>query len=177
MVAQNTQGTPCETLSAFTKLKFYSLSSITVLCVVIAALFAVLMYKTKYGKRIHAIGQSRRAAELSGINVKKLLIIAFVLSSLLGGIVGILLCGYNDGAFLDLGNSYSLTMIAATLLGGTIVSGGKSSVAGTLAGGLMLMLIVTFITLTRLSIGFQYLIEGAILIIILTVSTKKEESE
>ena len=177
MFSNNASGTATTEVVNFSKIRFGSLSIITVICIAIAVLFLFLMYKTKYGKQIHAIGQSRRAAYLSGIRVNVLVIISFIISSLLGAIVGILLCGYDSGAFLDLGNTYALTSVAATLLGGTIVSGGKCSVVGTIFGAMMLTLVVSFITLTKLSIGIQYIIEGAILIMILTVSTKKEEAE
>ena len=148
----------------------------TIVCIVIAILFAVLMYRTKFGKRLHAVGQNRRAAELAGINVPKIVITAFIVCAVIGSITGILCSGFFNGTFMDMGNAYLLTGIAAAIIGGTVVAGGKSHVGGALAGALMLTLIVTFITLTRLSMGLQYLIEGAFLIVILVVSSGKENT-
>ncbi len=123
-----------------------------------------------------AVGQSGRAADLAGINVRRTVIAAFIISGVLGGLTGILCCGFFGGTFLDMGSAYLITGIATTLIGGTAVAGGKSSVGGTFAGALMLTLIVTFITLTKLSIGLQYLIEGIVLVAILAVSSSKEDT-
>lgn len=175
--SQNTLGTPDQSILEFAKWSFKDISSLFLLCIAVVVIFAVVMTKSVYGKKLHAIGQSGKAAGLASINVKMSVILAFMLSSALGAVVGILLCGYSDGATIDMGSAFSITPIAATLIGGTLISGGKSSVIGTLAGGLMLTLLVTFITLTQLPRGYQYLIQGAILIFILSMSKKKEKGE
>ncbi len=176
MIAYNTQAYPNPLIKNFASWKWHDFSTLTMLCLIVAVLLAVVMYRTKFGKRLHAVGQNRRAADLAGINVRRTVIGAFIISGVLGGITGILCGGFFGGTFLDMGNAYLITGIAATLIGGTVVAGGKSSVGGTLAGALMLTLIVTFITLTRLSMGLQYLIEGAVLIAILAVSSGKEDT-
>jgi ribose transport system permease protein len=176
MYAPTTTGTPNATLASFTKLQFHGFSTLLVIAIVIGVVMFVIMYKTKFGKSIHAVGQGRRAAKLAGISVPKVIIRTFALSGALAGLGGILLGAYLGGSYQDMGNSFMLTSIAATLVGGTIASGGKSSVAGTMGGALMMTLIVTFINLTKLSAGFQDLIEGAILILILVASVSKSEA-
>ncbi|MGD0622417.1 MAG: ABC transporter permease [Thermacetogeniaceae bacterium] len=86
-----TTGAPNPGIALFTKLRYGSLSSLTVLCVIIAVLLAIVMYKTKFGKQLHATGQSRRAAELAGINVNRTVITSFLISAFLGAVTGVLL--------------------------------------------------------------------------------------
>jgi len=94
---------------------------------------------------LHAVGQNRTAAALAGINVTRIVISAFVLSSVLAGMAGTLLGGYFGGASQDMGVSYLMTSVAATVIVGTSASGGKSSVAGAVAGSLLLTLMIILI--------------------------------
>lgn len=175
LYAPYSTGLPNKDMADFAKIQFGGFSLLTVICILIAILFSILLYRTKYGKNLHAVGQGRKIAELAGISVPGTIIKTFIISALLAGFTGILLGAYVGGSFMDMGNSYLMPAIATTLVGGTIVSGGKSSVIGTMGGALLLTLVVTFITLTKLSAGLQYLIEGAILISVLIASTSKPE--
>jgi ribose transport system permease protein len=100
-------------------------------------------------------------------------ILAFVISSTLAGVSGILLGGCFGGASQDMGLSYLMTSVAATVIGGTSAAGGKSSVAGTVCGAMMLTLIVAFLNLTRLPMSAQNIIQGGLLMIILIASVPK----
>jgi ribose transport system permease protein len=171
----HSQGAPNEKLAAFAQFQVQGFSLLTVVCIGIALVVAVVLYRTTYGRSLHAIGQGRRTAELAGIRVARTIFVTFVLSALLAGVTGILLGAYVGGAYLDMGNYYLMPSIATTLVGGTLVSGGKSSVAGTMGGALMLTLVQTFLTLTKLSAGLQYLIEGAILMLVLIAAKPKPE--
>ena len=113
------------------------------------------------------------AAALAGINVTRVVIGAFVVSSVLAGIAGTLMGGYFGGASQDMGVSYLMTSVAATVIGGTSASGGKSSVAGAVAGALLLAFLVAFLNLTMLPASFQKIIQGGLLMIILIASVPK----
>jgi ribose transport system permease protein len=169
-------GTPAPEISWFAqKARIGGISPIILVALGIAALVAVLLYKTKYGKRLHAVGQNRKAAQLTGISVPKTVILTFILSSVLAGLTGIFLGGYFGGAFQDMGISYMLTSIAATVIGGTSVAGGKSSVLGTIMGALMLTMLVAFLNVSKLQASMQNLIQGILLIGILVASVPKKQ--
>lgn len=172
--SRHSTGVPNPALEKFTKFQYHGISSLALLCIVLSLIMAIILYRTKFGKQVHAIGQGRTVAELSGINVKRTIILVFMFSALLAGFTGILLGAYIGGAYMDMGNSYMMTSIAAVLVGGTLVSGGKSSVIGMVGGAIMLTLVVTLLRLTKLSAGYQDLIEGAILILILVASVSKK---
>ena len=86
-------------------------SMLTVICIVVAVLLALLLYKTKYGKQLHAVGQKRTAARYAGIKVNKVVILAFVLGGALCGLSGTLCGAFNGGAFQDMGATYFLPSI------------------------------------------------------------------
>ena len=154
-----------------------SLSMLTVICLIVAIALGLLLYKTPYGKQLHAVGQNRTAAKYAGISVNWVVITAFVLGGALCGLSGTLCGAFNGGAFQDMGSTYFLPSIAATFIGGTSAAGGKSNVAGVVLGALMMYLLTTFLNAANLSVGVQRLIQGAVLVLILVASVSKNQGK
>lgn len=154
-----------------------SLSMLTVICLIVAIALGLLLYKTPYGKQLHAVGQKRTAAKYAGISVNRVVITAFVLGGALCGLSGTLCGAFNGGAFQDMGSTYFLPSIAATFIGGTSAAGGKSNVAGVVLGALMMYLLTTFLNAANLSVGVQRLIQGAVLVLILVASVSKNHGK
>jgi ribose transport system permease protein len=174
IVSRMTTGMPSAGVAYFAqKLRILGLSPMIFVAALFSAAMGILMYRTKFGKRLHAVGQNRVAAELAGVNVKRIVISAFVVSSVLAGIAGTLMGGYFGGASQDMGVSYLMTSVAATVIGGTSAAGGKSSVAGAVAGSLLLAFLIAFLNLTMLPASFQKIIQGGLLMIILIASVPK----
>lgn len=165
--SKNATVQPSPVLSRFAQVQIGGFSVLTVLCLLFAAVMGIVMYKTRFGKKLHAVGQGHHIAYLAGIHVPKIIIPVFIFSSLIAGVTGILLGAYVNGSFQTMGDAYQMPAIAAALVGGTLVSGGKSSVLGTFGGAVMLTLLGTLITITGLSAGWQDIIEGAVIILIL----------
>jgi ribose transport system permease protein len=174
IVSRMTTGMPTAGVAFFTQqLRILGLSPMIYIAAAAAILMGLVMYRTKFGKRLHAVGQNRTSAALAGINVAGVVITGFVVSSVLAGIAGTLMGGYFGGAFQDVGVAYLMTSVAATVIGGTSAAGGKSSVAGVVAGSLLLTLMVAFLNLTMLPASFQKIIQGGLLMIILVASVPK----
>lgn len=174
IISTMTTGMPSKAVAYFTQsLRIFGISPMILIAAAIAVAMGVLMYKTKFGKRLHAVGQNRTAAALAGINVERTVITAFVISSVLSGVTGTLLGGYFGGASQDMGVAYLITSVAATVIGGTSAAGGKSSVAGAVSGALMVTLLVAFLNLTMLPAAFQRIIQGVLLMVILVASVPK----
>lgn len=161
----------------FINLRLGDLSMLTIVCLVVAIALGLLLYKTPYGKHLHAVGQNRTAANYAGIPVKRVVITAFVLGGALCGLSGTLCGAFNGGAFQDMGSTYFLPSIAATFIGGTSAAGGKSNVAGVVLGALMMYLLTTFLNAADLSVGVQRLIQGAVLVLILVASVSKNRGK
>jgi ribose transport system permease protein len=128
----------------------------------------VLFTKTTYGQRLHAMGQNREAARLAGVRIGRMTVINFVLSGVLAAWLGVLLSVFQSGPSADLGTTYLLGSVAAVVVGGTSISGGRTSVLGTALGALVLTFLVTDLTIWQVSPGLQDVVEG--LIVVATVS-------
>ena len=169
-----TTGAPGEEFAYFVqKFRIAGISPLIFIAAACAILMAFILYKTKYGKRLHAVGQNRQAAQFAGINIVRVVMTTFTISSVLAGVAGILLGGYFGGAFQDMGLSYLMTSVAAAVIGGTSAAGGKSSVAGAVSGAMLLTLIVALLNLSQLHASYQNLIQGALLMVLLIASVPK----
>lgn len=141
-----------------------------------ATLMYILMYKTKYGWNLHAVGQNRMAAGLSGINVNRTVIIAFIIDAVLCGISGVLINGYIGLGGQDIGSSYIMPCIIVTVVGGTGLAGGKSSVIGIVLASIMWTMLNAFLNLTWLGVPYQNLLKGLILVLVLIASAPKQQT-
>ena len=137
------------------------------ICVIVAFVFG----RTIFGKQLHAVGQNREAAALAGVRINRVIIGVYVVSGLLGACTGILLAAYNAGAFIGMGDVYLLGSLAAIVLGGTPVSGGVSSIIGTAIGALVITLLITVLQLSKLGAGWQNILEGLVVIVVVTVTS------
>lgn len=158
---------PSENFVKFVNINVAGVNMMTVVCVLVASVLWLVLYRAKYGYQLHAVGQKREAARLAGINVNKIIIIAFMINGALCGLAGALCGAYGGGANQDLGTTYFLPSIAAAFVGGTNASGGKSSVVGVSIGALMMTLMSTFLNAVHLDVGFQRLIQGVFLVFLL----------
>lgn len=154
----------------FINASFLGIPMLTLSVITIALLLAFLLYRTKFGKNLHCVGQKRLAAYYSGVSVRRVVIAAFTLGGGLCGLSGILCGAFIGGAFQDMGFAYFLPSIAATFVGGTIASGGRSNVAGVCFGALMMSFLTTFLNASNLGPGQQRLIQGVFLVLVLVAS-------
>jgi len=111
------------------------------------------------------VGGKPAAANLSGVNVNRITVIAFVICSSLAGIAGLMLTGYQGLADNWLGRGYELDSIAAVVIGGTALSGGKGSVIGSVAGVLILTILYNLVLLLGLDVEFQRIVKGFAIIV------------
>jgi ribose transport system permease protein len=133
--------------------------------VLIVACFVLywLMHRTNLGRMVHAIGDNPRAAQLAGVPVNRVRILAFVISSLTAVITGIMLGGF-AGVSTDAGKGWELQAITAAVLGGAQLLGGRGSVPATIAGALTLTAIFTLLNFLGLPQPVRQVVQGLILI-------------
>ena len=145
--------------------------NIVTIWVILAVITSIVLQRTTAGRTIVSIGSNRRAVHLSGINVDRHLIAVYMASGLLCAIGGILLSSRLTIGTPLMGNLYELDAIAAVVIGGASLSGGKGTVQGTVVGVLILGLISNDLNLLGVSAFYQDIIRGAI--ILLAVMAKK----
>ncbi len=153
----------------FGRYNFTGLPVIRILPMAIVVLIVVgfilywLMHRTNLGRMIHAIGDNPRAAQLAGVPVNRVRIIAFVVSAVSAVTTGILLGGF-AGVSTDVGKGYELQAITAAVLGGAQLLGGRGSVPAAIAGALTLTAIFTLLNFLGLPQPVRQVVQGLILI-------------
>ncbi len=112
-----------------------------VIYLALIALCAWLLHRTKYGEKLFLIGVNQQAAEYSGINTRAVIMSTYVLSAVSASIAGTLLTSNVDSAKYNLGAGYTLAIITAVVLGGTLNTGGKGSIFGTVLASLIICIL------------------------------------
>lgn len=136
--------------------------------VVVAAVLLIynfILNKTRLGRSIYAIGGNPEAAELSGINVRRITFIMFCSMSMLAALSGILYTSRLASATPTAGLGFELDAIASSYIGGVAVSGGVGKVTNTIVGALVIMSLTNGMNLLGVDISFQYIVKGAIFIL------------
>lgn len=124
-----------------------------------------LLERTVFGRQIYAIGGNAQAARLSGIPVRRVVFLVYVVAGLCAGIAGIIVSARLESAVPDLGTGYELNAIAAIVLGGTSLMGGRGSLLGTLVGALFIAVLSNGMTLLNVQSFYQQIIMGAVILL------------
>ena len=152
-----------------TKFKIGTISPGPVLVfVIIAVIMGIVLHKTKYGRKIFLVGVNQNAGEFSGINTKRVILSTYVLSAVGAAIAGIVLTSYYNVAKSDLGSTFTMNIITIVVLGGTLSTGGKGNVFGTVLATIIIGLIKFGLPLC-FGINSQYLDApiGILLVVVL----------
>jgi ribose transport system permease protein len=135
----------------------------------VSVVIALLLARTPFGRALYAIGTRERAAYLSGIRTRPVIIGAFVASSLCAALAGVLLAGYSAKAYQGMGNAYLLPAIAAVVLGGTNVLGGSGRYVGTLIGVILIVLLNSVLSIMQMPEALRQIIYGVVIITMLLI--------
>lgn len=133
----------------------------------------VILNYTRFGKNIYAIGGNVNAAEVSGVNVKKNIIMIYLYAGLLAGLAGLVLTARVNTGQPGMGVSYELDAIAATTIGGTSHSGGIGTIGGAFAGALILGVLNNGLDLLGVSAYWQQIIKGIIIVGAVVIDMRK----
>jgi len=134
---------------------------------IIGAATVFLLTRTTFGRAVYAIGNRERAAYLSGIDTRRVVLIAFVISGGLSAFGGILLSGYASKAAQSMGDAYLLPSIAAVVLGGTSILGGRGSYLGTVAGVILITLLQSILSVMQMPEAGRQVIYGVVIVAML----------
>ena len=130
----------------------------------VAAIGWVLLNRTPYGRYVVAVGGNPEAARIAGVKVKRILFSVYVLSGICVGIAAILLCGRLASASPVAGSLYELDAIAAVVIGGTSLAGGRATIVGTVLGVITFALVFNLLTLMNLAVEIQSITKGLIIL-------------
>ena len=124
----------------------------------------VLTTRTPFGRRIFAVGGNERAAVLAGIRVDRIKIATYMISGACAALAGLLLTSELGAAYPDSGTTYELNAIAATVLGGTSLFGGKGTIVGTVMGAFVIGFLGDGLVLVGVSTFWQLVVKGGVIV-------------
>ncbi len=142
--------------------------------IVFVALGYVVMQKTGFGRRVVAVGSNPTASFYSGVSVKRTIFSVMLMSGVLASLAGILWAGRFGGGRYSLGEGEELSVIAATVLGGTSIYGGRATVLGAAVGAIMIGMINNALILYGLDVYQQMIIRGIIIIAAVALTTSRD---
>lgn len=135
--------------------------------VIFAIVFAVAYWvlgSTRFGRHVYAAGGNPHAAEVSGINVRRIRLYVYIISGTLAGLAGMILAARTGSALTQAGIAYELDAIAAVVIGGTSLSGGVGRVTGTLIGALLIGVVNNGLDLLGVESYYQQVIKGLLIV-------------
>lgn len=145
-----------------------------VIFLVVAAVFHVVMRYTRFGKFTYAIGANPQAARVSGINIESHLIKVYMIAGLLAGLAAMVAIARIKTAQAGMGLMYELDAIAAAVIGGVSLSGGRGRITGTVIGALILGVMLSGFTFLRVDAYYQDIIKGAIIVVAVIVDMHRQ---
>jgi ribose transport system permease protein len=142
----------------------------------LVAAFVVVTQRTRFGRHLYAVGGAERAAALSGIDVGRVKLLAYTLCGGLAGMAGVLVAARLDSATPNAGVAYELDSIAAVVIGGASLSGGRGSVLGAVLGCLIIGVLNNGLVLLEVSPYWQQVIKGAVILAAVAIdrATRRE---
>jgi ribose transport system permease protein len=144
----------------------FSIPAPWITLLVVAVLGAIFLNRTIWGRYLLALGRNEEAARYSGIDTDRMVILAYVISSTLAGLGGLLfVLDLNSAQPVDFGNFYELYAIAAAVLGGCSLRGGEGTVIGVIVGAALMQVLRNMITLVTTRTNIEFAIIGAVLLI------------
>jgi len=134
---------------------------------VVSVAMIFLLKRTVFGRHLYAIGNNARAAYLSGVPVRGVLVAAYVVAGFLAGITGLLLTGYSNQSYLRMGDPFVLPAIAAVVIGGTSILGGSGGYIGTILGAIIVRLLLSVLSVENRGQADQEILFGAVVLLML----------
>ena len=163
-----TQGSPTGSAAPFIRAlgtgRLFGIPFSTLIWLALAAAMWVVLRFTALGRRLYAVGGSPKAARLSGIANVRVVAGAYIFCALMSAVAGLILTGYHNIASLTLAGDYSMNSLAAALIGGNAIEGGRGGVWGVVLGSFFMMLRMAILTMLGNSQVGKLIIQGCIIL-------------
>ncbi len=157
----------------YTRIGVIPVSTAVMLALAVAAV--LLLRRTRFGYHVYAVGGDAEVARMSGIRTDRIMISTHVLCSVCAGIAGLLIAArFGTGSALVYGSGYDLESIAAVVLGGTYLLGGRGGIGGTIAGVLILAVLDTTFNVLQVDPFFKDVLRGAIIIFAVAIYARRQ---
>ena len=145
--------------------------------IIVGAGAVFLLTRTALGRYIYAVGNQEQAVFLSGIKTKWVLVGGFVVSGLCGSITGMLLAGFSHKAYQAMGDGYLMSAVAAVVIGGTNIMGGRGTYLGTVLGTILIVLLQSVLSVLQMPDAGRQVIYGGVIIAMLLVYGRQQQHD
>ena len=142
----------------------FGISNLLYIAIVVFLIMFFLFNKTTFGRNVYMIGSNQRAAKLTGVNTGKTVMLVYMSSGVLAALAGMLYVARLDAAESYLGRGFGLTALAATLIGGTALEGGKGGVGNTVVGVLIMVFLINMMNVWKISVLWQDAVFGIVIV-------------
>jgi ribose transport system permease protein len=170
------KGRTAELLQAIGTGRTLDIPHILIAWIVIAAIAIILLSKTKWARLLYGIGENDLTARLSGARTKVIRMIIYGLSGAISALAGLFLLGYTGTAYLDIGSKYVMPSVAAVVIGGVSMEGGKGKYAGVIAGAIVLTTLSSILVSLNTGEGGRQIVYGMVLLILLAMYSKRKKN-
>ncbi|MGE4484948.1 MAG: ABC transporter permease [Oscillospiraceae bacterium] len=161
------KGSVPDFLAFLGKGRFLNIRAMIFVWAILAIIILLVLKKTVFGRSIYAVGNNASASDLSGIKSGVVLTGAYTLSALFAAISGIMLVSMTSLAYLGMGDAYQMDSVAAVVIGGTAITGGKGGYAGTIAGTMIMMFIEALLVALNMPGAGKQIVNGVVIIAVL----------
>ncbi|MDD3402615.1 MAG: ABC transporter permease [Hespellia sp.] len=169
----NSQWASAENLGDFKNFalgKVLGLNNVIWIVIICYAIFFIVMKWTKTGRKVYAVGSNMEAAQISGINVKNIQLLVYTVMGTLAGLCGALTTAVYSSAQPNMAYAKEMDVIAACVIGGVSMSGGRGSVGGALLGSLILAIIAKALPLVGIDSIAQNTVKGVIILVVIVLN-------
>lgn len=154
---------------------FGVMNGVSIIWMVLAAITIIVLKCTNFGRAVFAVGTNTEAARYSGINTPMVLYAVYSIAAVMGGVTGFLLLGYTEKGYLSTASSYNMDSIAAVVIGGTSIMGGKGSYVGTIAGVAIMMILSSLMTVLHMPEAGKEMVQGSLIIVMLLLVNVRQK--
>lgn len=143
----------------------YAINTGVIIMFLLAILFGIMLAKTSFGRYLYAIGNNRESTRLSGIKVDKWELLAYIVAGSMAAVAGILMTSRMNTAYPSIGSGYEMNAVAACVIGGASLAGGKGTMKGAILGAFIMSVLTNGLRLLSFSTEWQKVLTGVIIII------------
>jgi ribose transport system permease protein len=171
-----TRSQPSHLMSTLGADRIFGMPLAVIVWFIVSMAMVFLLIRTRIGRYIYAVGTREEAAYLSGIDTRKIIVFAFVVAGLCSAVAGLLLAGYAGQSYQRMGDPYLLPGIAAVVLGGSSLFGGRGSYAGTVAGVLLITLISSMLSIMQAPEAAKQICYGAVILLMVGLYGRRQNA-
>ena len=172
-----TQGAPGQAASSFLIMlgqkSVAGIPYIVLMWIALAVIIITIIFNMKYGRRLFAIGNNAVATNYSGVRVNGVITLTYAISGMTAGIAGMLMAGKVGSYYLAMGDTYQFQSIAAVAIGGTSLLGGSGNYLGSVAGSLLIIILLGILVALNLPFGAQKMAYGIIVLLSIIISVRQ----